>query len=57
MTTSPEQLLDLAQQPIVFVALVGCLFVAIAGSQSGYVQTLLPTLLLQTALFSRPRAE
>jgi oleandomycin transport system permease protein len=50
---TPEQLLDVTLQPIIFVILFVYLFGgAIAGSQHAYLQFVLPALMVQTALFS-----
>ena len=50
---TPEQLLDVTLQPILFVVLFVYLFGgAIAGSQHDYLQFVLPALMVQTVLFS-----
>lgn len=50
---TPEQLLDVTLQPIIFVVLFVYLFGgAIAGSQQDYLQFVLPALMVQTVLFS-----
>jgi oleandomycin transport system permease protein len=50
---TPEQLLDVTLQPILFVVLFVYLFGgAIAGSQHDYLQFVLPALMIQTVLFS-----
>ena len=50
---TPEQLLDVTFQPIIFVVLFVYLFGgAIAGSQQAYLQFVLPALMVQTLLFS-----
>jgi oleandomycin transport system permease protein len=50
---TPEQLLDVTLQPIIFVVLFVYLFGgAIAGSQHDYLQFVLPALMVQTVLFS-----
>lgn len=50
---TPEQLLDVTLQPIIFVLLFVYLFGgAIAGSQHDYLQFVLPALMVQTVLFS-----
>lgn len=49
---TPEQLIDVTLQPIIFVGLFVYLFGgAIAGSQHSYLQFVLPALLVQTVLF------
>jgi oleandomycin transport system permease protein len=50
---SPESLLDLTLQPIIFIVLFVYLFGgAVAGSQHAYLQYLLPGLLVQTVVFA-----
>ena len=50
---TPEQLLDVTLQPILFVVLFVYLFGgAIAGSPHDYLQFVLPALMVQTVLFS-----
>lgn len=50
---TPEQLLDVTLQPIIFVILFVYLFGgAIAGSQQDYLQYVLPSIMVQTVLFS-----
>jgi oleandomycin transport system permease protein len=50
---SPEQLIDVTLQPIIFTVLFVYLFGgAIAGSQHAYLQTVLPALMVQTVLFA-----
>ncbi len=50
---SPEQLIDVTLQPIIFVVLFVYLFGgAIAGSQHDYLQFVLPALMVQTVLFA-----
>lgn len=50
---SPESLLDLTLQPIIFIVLFVYLFGgAVAGSQHSYLQYLLPGLLVQTVVFA-----
>jgi oleandomycin transport system permease protein len=50
---SPEQLLDLTLQPIIFIVLFVYLFGgAVSGSQHAYLQYLLPGLLVQTVVFA-----
>jgi oleandomycin transport system permease protein len=50
---TPEQLLDVTLQPILFVVLFVYLFGgAIAGSQHDYLQFVLPAIMVQTVLFS-----
>ena len=50
---SPESLLDLTVQPIIFIVLFVYLFGgAVAGSQHAYLQYLLPGLLVQTVVFA-----
>lgn len=49
---SPEQLIDVTLQPIIFTVLFVYLFGgAIAGSQHDYLQFVLPALMVQTVLF------
>jgi oleandomycin transport system permease protein len=49
---SPEQLIDVTLQPIIFILLFVYLFGgAIAGSRHDYLQSLLPALMVQTVLF------
>lgn len=49
---SPEQLLDVTLQPIIFTVLFVYLFGgAISGSQHAYLQFVLPAILVQTVLF------
>ena len=50
---TPEQLLDVTLQPIIFVVLFVYLFGgAISGSQHEYLQFVLPAIMAQTVLFS-----
>jgi oleandomycin transport system permease protein len=50
---SPEQLLDVTLQPIIFTVLFVYLFGgAIAGSQHAYLESVLPALMVQTVLFT-----
>lgn len=50
---TPEQLIDVTLQPILFVVLFVYLFGgAIAGSQDAYLQYVLPALMVQTVLFA-----
>jgi oleandomycin transport system permease protein len=50
---SPESLLDLTLQPIIFIVLFVYLFGgAIAGDQHAYLQFLLPGILVQTVVFA-----
>jgi oleandomycin transport system permease protein len=50
---TPEQLVDVTLQPILFVVLFVYLFGgAIAGSQHDYLQFVLPAIMVQTVLFS-----
>jgi oleandomycin transport system permease protein len=50
---SPEQLIDVTLQPIIFTVLFVYLFGgAIAGSQHDYLETVLPALMVQTVLFA-----
>ena len=50
---SPEQLIDVTLQPIIFTVLFVYLFGgAIAGSQHDYLQFVLPALMVQTVLFA-----
>jgi oleandomycin transport system permease protein len=50
---TPEQLLDVTLQPILFVVLFVYLFGgAIAGSQHDYLQFVLPAIMVQTVLFT-----
>jgi oleandomycin transport system permease protein len=50
---SPEQLIDVTLQPIIFTVLFVYLFGgAIAGSQHDYLETVLPALMVQTVLFT-----
>jgi oleandomycin transport system permease protein len=50
---SPEQLIDVTLQPIIFTVLFVYLFGgAISGSQHSYLQFVLPALLVQTVLFA-----
>ena len=50
---TPEQLMDVTLQPIIFVVLFVYLFGgAISGSQHDYLQFVLPSILVQTVLFS-----
>jgi len=50
---SPEQLIDVTLQPIIFTVLFVYLFGgAIAGSQHAYLETVLPALMVQTVLFA-----
>ncbi|MEU8313023.1 MULTISPECIES: ABC transporter permease [unclassified Micromonospora] len=50
---TPEQLLDVTLQPIVFVLIfVYLLGGAVAGSQHEYLQLLLPAIMVQTVLFA-----
>jgi oleandomycin transport system permease protein len=50
---SPEQLIDVTLQPIIFTVLFVYLFGgAVAGSQHDYLQTVLPALMVQTVLFT-----
>jgi oleandomycin transport system permease protein len=50
---SPESLLDLTLQPIIFIVLFVYLFGgAVSGSQHAYLQYLLPGLLVQTVIFA-----
>ncbi|CCH31435.1 ABC transporter permease [Actinosynnema sp. NPDC047251] len=49
---TPEQLLDVTLQPVIFVVLfVYLLGGAVAGSTHDYLQTLLPAIMVQTTLF------
>ncbi|MEV4415680.1 ABC transporter permease [Catellatospora sp. NPDC049609] len=50
---TPEQLLDVTLQPVIFVVIfVYLLGGAVAGSQHAYLQFLLPAILVQTAMFA-----
>src|SRR4029453_13791831 len=50
---TPEQLLDVTLQPIIFIVLFVCLLGgAIAGSRHDYLQFLLPALMVQNVLFA-----
>ncbi|GHJ48367.1 transport permease protein [Catellatospora sp. TT07R-123] len=50
---TPEQLLDVTLQPVIFVVIfVYLLGGAIAGSQHEYLQFLLPAIMVQTAMFA-----
>ena len=50
---TPEQLLDVTLQPIIFVIMFVYLFGgAVAGSQHAYLQFVLPAIAVQTVLFS-----
>jgi oleandomycin transport system permease protein len=50
---SPEQLIDVTLQPIIFTVLFVYLFGgAIAGTQHAYLQFVLPALMVQTVLFA-----
>ncbi len=50
---TPEQLIDVTVQPIIFTVLFVYLFGgAIAGSQQAYLQFVLPAILVQTIMFS-----
>ncbi len=50
---SPEQLIDVTLQPIIFTVLFVYLFGgAIAGSQHAYLESVLPALMVQTVLFA-----
>ncbi|MDQ1659198.1 MAG: oleandomycin transport system permease protein [Cryptosporangiaceae bacterium] len=50
---TPEQLLDVTLQPIIFIGLfVYLLGGAIAGSQHEYLQKLLPAIMVQTVMFA-----
>ena len=50
---TPEQLIDVTLQPIIFVVLFVYLFGgAIAGNQHDYLQFVLPALMVQTVLFA-----
>jgi oleandomycin transport system permease protein len=50
---SPEQLIDVTLQPIIFTVLFVYLFGgAIAGSQHNYLELVLPALMVQTVLFT-----
>ncbi|MFJ6198166.1 ABC transporter permease [Micromonospora sp. NPDC092111] len=52
-TRTPEQLLDVTLQPIMFVVIfVYLLGGAISGSQHAYLQFLLPAIMVQTVLFA-----
>lgn len=50
---TPEQLIDVTLQPIIFVILFVYLFGgAVAGSQHAYLQFVLPAIMVQTGMFS-----
>jgi oleandomycin transport system permease protein len=50
---TPEQLLDVTLQPVIFVAIfVYLLGGAVSGSQRAYLQFLLPAIMVQTVLFA-----
>jgi oleandomycin transport system permease protein len=50
---TPEQLLDVTLQPVIFVVMfVYLLGGAVAGSQHAYLQFLLPAIMVQTVLFA-----